>query len=300
MSYLMKGKHWSDRHKFRVPLQYPVVVQPKVDEIRVRVLVNSQKTGVTYLSYAEKPLYNLGFADALFLRLSNWFGMRNFDCGFLCNNNFDDSRSFVRSSKNFPERLRHASRVFLLYDIPDAAAEYIHRIADIAEICNTAEICNMAPIDTELRMLPHWIANTPEGVEYLYESLRAQQYEGAMIKTLSHKYQIGKRSQDWLKMKPEDTADGKIVGFVEASATVPIPSRGVKIGDPLGRVGSVIVKLEDGTEARPHGIAHELGAEMLANPSKYLGEWCEFAFMERDTQGGYRHPVFRRIRDAKD
>lgn len=298
MPYLMKGKHWSDRHKFRVPLEYPVVVQPKVDEIRVRVLVNLQNKSVTYLSYAEKPLYNLEFADALFLRLSNWFGMHNFDCGFLCNNNFDDSRSFVRSSKNFPERLRHASRVFLLYDIPDSAAEYSHRIAEIAEICNTAKI--VATLAFELRVLPSWIANTPEEVEDLYESLRAQQYEGAMIKTLSHKYQIGKRSQDWLKMKPEDTADGKIVGLVEARATVPIPSRGVKVGDPLGRVGSVIVKLEDGTEARPHGIAHELGAKMLANPLKYLGEWCEFAFMERDTQGGYRHPVFRRLRDRKD
>lgn len=296
MPFLMKGKHWSDRHKFRVPLEYPVVVQPKVDEIRVRVFVHLPTQAVVYHSYAEKPLYNLEFADDMFLKLSSWYGLTNFDCGFLCNNNFDDSRSFVRSSKNFPERLRDASRVFLLYDLPDSPEKYSARIACIAEVCNWAAIT----CTSELRMLPHWVANTPEEVEDLYESLRAQQYEGAMIKTLSHKYQIGKRSQDWLKMKPEDTADGKIVGFVEARATVPIPARGVKIGDPLGRVGSVIVKLEDGTEARPHGIAHELGAEMLANQSKYLGEWCEFAFMERDTQGGYRHPVFRRIRDAKD
>ena len=296
MPYLMKGKHWSDRHKFRVPLKYPVVVQPKVDEIRVRVLVNLQNKSVTYLSYAEKPLYNLEFADAMFLRVSSIFGMANFDCGFLCNNSFEDSRSFVRSSKNFPERLRRAPRVFLLYDIPDSTAEYSYRLADIAYICDIGP----SYFDPELRRLPHWIAYTPEEVERLYETLRAQHYEGAMVKTLSHTYHIGKRSQDWLKMRPEETLDGKIIGFVEARATVPIPARGVKIGDPLGRVGSVIVRLEDGTEARPHGIAHELGADMLANPDKYIGEWCEFAFMERDTQGGYRHPVFRRLRDRKD
>lgn len=296
MPFLMKGKHWSDRHKFRVPLKYPVVVQPKVDEIRVRVFVHLPTQAVVYHSYAEKPLFNLHFADTMFLWLADRFKLQNFDCGFLCNNNFDDSRSFVRSSKNFPDRLRNASRVFLLYDIPDSTAEYSERLPHMAEICTTAAFI----FDTPLRNLPRWIAGTQEEVEGFYESLRAQHYEGAMVKTLSHKYQIGKRSQDWLKMKPEDTADGKIVGFVEARATVPIPALGVKIGDPLGRVGSVIVKLEDGTEARPHGIAHELGAEMLANPSKYLGEWCEFAFMERDTQGGYRHPVFRRIRDPKD
>lgn len=295
MPFLMKGKHWSDRHKFRVPLEYPVIVQPKVDEIRVRVFAHVATRRVLYLSYANKPLFNLGFADSMFLSLATEFTIQHFDCGFLCNGNFDDSRSFVRSSKNFPERLRNASKQFILYDIPESDAEYSDRLKLIEDVVKCAQRDS-----GYLVRLPHWTAHTSGEVEHIYENLRSMRYEGAMVKTLRHKYQIGKRSQDWLKMKPEDTCDGKIIGVVEAVATVDNPATGVLVGDPLGRVGSVIVRMEDGSEARPHGIPHELGRTMLRASELYIGEWCEFAFMERDTQGGYRHPVFRRLRDPKD
>ena len=295
MPFLMKGKHWSDRHKFRVPLQYPVVVQPKVDEIRVRVSVDWINGAVQYRSYADKPLFNLSFADALFVRAAYEYQLTEFDCGFLCNGSFDDSRSFVRSSRNFPERLRDAPKQFILYDLPQYKERYNERLRLIESVVRHAQ-----KTSEYLVRLPHWIARTSGEVEHIYENLRTQMYEGAMVKTLYHKYQIGKRSQDWLKMKPEDTADGKIVGFVEAVATVANPVTGVRVGDSLGRVGSVIVRMEDGSEARPHGIQHELGRTMLLAPELYIGEWCEFAFMERDTQGGYRHPTFRRIRDPKD
>ena len=292
----MKGKHWSERSTFRRKLQYPVFVEPKADEIRVHVSVDMVADAVTYRSYAGKPLYNLEFANDSFLQAARFVRVNEFDCGFSCNNNFDDSRSFVRSSKNFPDRLVSSHRVFYVYDLPTSPLLYMQRRCLID---NLVGWCECSGIE-HLVQLPAYRAGSEADVLQFYTEFRELGYEGAMVKVMDHLYQIGKRSQDWLKMKPEDTADGKIVGFVEARATVPIPSRGVKVGDQLGRVGSVIVQLEDGTEARPHGIAHELGAEMLANPSKYLGEWCEFAFMERDTQGGYRHPVFRRIRDPKD
>lgn len=295
MPFLMKGKHWADRHKFRVPLQYPVVVQPKVDEIRVRVSVDWINGTVQYRSYADKPLFNLSFADDLFVGAAYEYDLTEFDCGFLCNGSFDDSRSFVRSSRNFPERLIDAPKQFILYDLPQYKERYNERLRLIESVVRHAQ-----KTSEYLVRLPHWIAHTSGEVEHIYEKLRSLRYEGAMVKTLYHKYQVGKRSQDWLKMKPEDTADGKIMGFVEAVATVANPVTGVRVGDGLGRVGSVIVRMEDGSEARPHGISHALGEDMLENPDKYLGEWCEFAFMERDTQGGYRHPTFRRIRDQKD
>lgn len=295
MAFLMKGKHWSDRHKFRKSLTYPVIVEPKVDEIRVRVRVDSAHDMVSYLSYAEKPLYNLQFASPMFLWIAYRFGISEFDCGFECNGNFDDSRSYVRSSKNFPAHLKNARKRFYLYDLPLSGFQYSYRRALIADILNATIL-----VWEYLETLGGYTANNEQDVEQCYHRMRELGYEGAMIKTLDHLYQVGKRSQDWLKMKPEDTADGKIIGFVEAVATVPNYATGVQVGDKLGRAGSIIVQLEDGSEARPHGIAHELGRDMLGNPQKYLGEWCEFAFMERDTQGGCRHPVFRRLRDSKD
>ena len=148
--------------------------------------------------------------------------------------------------------------------------------------------------------MPHAICGNEEDVLRWYGIYRDGMYEGAMVKQPGHLYQIGKRTRDWLKMKPEETEDGKIIGFVEATATVANPEQGVSIGDGLGRVGSVVVKTECGAEASPHGISHALGRDMHTNPEKYLGQWCEFAYMERASAGGFRHPTFRRLRDAKD
>lgn len=296
MPYLMKGKHWSERSTFRRKLQYPVFVEPKADEIRVHVRVDVVAKTVQYMSYAEKPLYNLEFANHAFLEAAQFAGVYEFDCGFSCNDSFDDSRSYVRSSKNFPPRLRSAKLLFYVYDLPTSPLPYMQRRCLID---NLVGWCECSGIE-HLVQLPAYLAGSEADVLQFYTEFRELSYEGAMVKGMDHLYQLGKRSQDWLKLKPEETADGKIIGVVEAVATVDNPATGVIVGDPLGRVGSVIVRMEDGSEARPHGIPHELGRTMLLAAELYIGEWCEFAFMERDTQGGYRHPVFRRIRDAKD
>lgn len=293
MPYLMKGKHWSERSTFRRKLQYPVFVEPKADEIRVHVRVDVVAKTVQYLSYAEKPLYNLEFANHTFLQAAQFAGVYEFDCGFSCNDSFDDSRSYVRSSKNFPQRLLSAKLLFYVYDLPTSPLLYRQRRGLIDNLIGWCECSGIE----HLVQLPAYQAGSEADVLQFYTEFRELGYEGAMVKDMDHLYQLGKRSQDWLKLKPEETADGVIIGLVEAVATV--DSMTHRAGEPLGRIGSVIVQLEDGSEARPHGIPHELGRRMKRNPFAFLGEWCEFAFMERDTQGGYRHPVFRRIRDAK-
>jgi ATP-dependent DNA ligase len=119
---------------------------------------------------------------------------------------------------------------------------------------------------------------------------RERGFEGLMVKSLQHLYEAGKRTAGWLKVKPSDDADGIITELHEAVS---------EAGEPLGRTGSITIKVEDGSTATPHGIAHELGREMHEHPERFIGQWAEFKFMERDRQGGYRHPVFNRLREAK-
>lgn len=297
MPFLMKGKHWSERHKFRTPLAYPVGVQAKVDEIRVRVTVlhsGGRPAKVLYNSYAGRPLYNLEFADSMWKELSEWAGYDEFDCGFECNGNFNDSRRWACSSKNVPQELIEAPKMFYLYDLPTSALKFSQRDGMVHQVVE--RFMQVHPITA---LTTHMCHNEAD-VEVMYARYRALGYEGVMVKAWDHLYQIGKRSQDWLKMKPEDTLDGKIEDLIEAVASTDNPATGQKIGDKLGRVGSVVVRMEDGSVARPHGIEHALGREMFEHPERFIGEWCEFAYMERDTKGGYRHPTFRRIRDKKD
>jgi ATP-dependent DNA ligase len=136
-------------------------------------------------------------------------------------------------------------------------------------------------------------ATDEDEVHVMYSRLRAEGLEGAMVKSLGHTY-ANKRTADWLKYKPEETEDGYIAGLVRAVSIH---------GEPLDRIGSITVYvphgLSENSVATPHGIPHALGAEMFQNPDKYIGQWVEFKYMERDRQGGYRHPTFIRLREAK-
>ena len=110
-----------------------------------------------------------------------------------------------------------------------------------------------------------------------------------MAKTLGHVY-ARRRTFDWMKIKPKETFDGRITSFNEAVS---------ETGELLGRVGSINVECADGSTASPAGIAHGLGRTLWEDQAKYVGQWIEFSCMERDRQGGYRHPIYDRFREDK-
>ena len=104
------------------------------------------------------------------------------------------------------------------------------------------------------------------------------------------------RSSSWIKMKPEEDADGLIVGIREAVS---------KDGKLLGRAGSVTL-LVAATEDEPEhlvdvgGFNHDIAKALFDNQSAYIHkQWVEFKYMMRDRAGGYRHPRFFRFREDK-
>ena len=295
MPELMKGNVWLKRcdavdRKGNPVVAYPVDVETKHDEIRCHVIVDPKTTRVQFLSYAGKPLHNMqGFA-AQFYELYTIAGHTEFDCGFEVNGNFNDSYRWVRSSSGLPTDLVGVSVMFYLYDLPEVKLVWSAR----KQTRNNA--CKCVPWLLAPACVTAWNAEMVLGI---FNARVAEGYEGVMVKQLGHMYERGKRTDGWLKFKPEETTDGCIVGFIEATATVVDPANGISVGDGLGRVGSILVRCEDGSTAAPHGIPHELGRRMWLNQSEYLGQWLEFKYMERDRQGGYRHPVFKRFREAK-
>jgi hypothetical protein len=297
---LMKGKTWGERFvKGKLRFEWPVWVEPKVDDIRCRVWVerfaNGKVSQIHFDSFANKPLANMHFFAQQFTDYFNErHGLTQLDLGVEVNGNFNDSYRWVRSTKKVPDGLHSAQVLFHLFDLPDYGVEFQHRRHFV-----TASIGALQNYGLKFATYAGLLCHSEAEVDAAFETLRAAGYEGAMVKTRDHMYEKGKRTFGWYKLKPEDTYDGRITGLVEAVAGVDQPELGIKAGDPLGRTGAVEVVLEDGSVARPHGIAHALGTDMHNNPSKYIGQWVEFAAMERDRQGGYRHPVFRRLREAK-
>lgn len=298
MASLMKGNVWHERkdakdRKGNPIVTYPVYVEDKHDEIRCHVRVFPPN--VEYLSYAGKPLANMQRFDEIFITLKRGTGHQEFDMGFECNGNFNDSYRWVRSTKGVPEDLKDATFKFFVFGLPgnagDTLAKQSQRRVEVAQYAKDwVSVPVLVPYSVKCRDALE--------VDTAFTMARLAGLEGVMVKQPNALYER-KRTDGWLKMKPEAEADGVIVELIEATATVADPERGIAVGDPLGRIGSVRVRMEDGSEACPHGIAHELGRDMQNNPGNYLGQWCEFKFMERDRQGGYRHPTFHRVREAK-
>lgn len=284
MAELMKGHKWRDyKHK----MVYPAWVEIKTDEIRCHVTVCPQTFSVTYISYAGKPLHNMQVFDKDFVELASACGVYEYDLGFEVNENYNDSYRWVRSSKGLPEDLVGKPAKFLLFDLPHVLdTPYRERYPILHNIAVTA-----AHIGFNNFVQPRgWWAIEPSDVDNLFQYVRDGGHEGLMVKDMGHMYERGKRSYGWLKVKPEDDADGVIRDIHCAIA---------EDGTPHAWAGSVTIECEDGSIAQPHGIKHELGEDMVSNPDKYIGQWAEFKYMERDRQGGYRHPVFHRLREAK-
>lgn len=286
---LMKGKVWGE-HKHK--LKYPVIAEVKYDEIRVhvkRVPKDKSILGdeyIEFLSYAGKPLNNLGrFANA-FLMYMQKANLYELDCGVEVNGNFNDSYRWVRS-KCIPTGLEIEMVRWLLFDAPDhAALPYYERRWKLDKIRDSLVLAYGLVIHRPL----YKVCYTESDVDYFFAEMRGRGLEGLMVKTLDHTYQKGKRIDGWLKMKPEETADGRITAINQAFAAD---------GSALGRAGSVDVVLEDGSTASPAGIEWGLARAMWERPQEYIGQWCEFKYMEVDRAGGYRHPSVVRLREAK-
>ena len=281
MAELMKGKVWGDGK----PPAYPLYLERKYDGIRCHARL-PQNGGIEYLSYAGKSLHNLGEYSQEMLVLHNETGYREFDFEVLVNGNFADTYRYLRSSTGVPKELKGADVQFILLDFPGSLSEYTYRRQDRLDAAVRAYSKGAVHLETPYERLVH---SEAEVVEEFHKAL-ASGHEGLMLKTPQHLYERGKRTAGWLKMKPEEDEDGQIVQINEAISLT---------GVPLGRAGSVVVHMPDGSTAQPSGIAHGLGKDMWENQEEYIGQWVQFKYMQRDRQGGYRHPIFIRLREEK-
>lgn len=128
----------------------------------------------------------------------------------------------------------------------------------------------------------------------LYEQKRNEGHEGLVIKDPFGIYRRGKKT-GWWKMKPENEADGTIVGLVW--------------GTPgLSNEGKVIgfeVLLESGRVVNACNISRALMSEFtdaVSDPdvNPYHGWACQISYMEETPDGSLRHPTFVCFRGTED
>lgn len=135
----------------------------------------------------------------------------------------------------------------------------------------------------------------------LYEEKRAEGHEGLIVKDPQGIYKRGKKS-GWWKMKPENEADGQIIGY--CWGTPGLANEGKIIGfEVLLESGRVVnatnisrAMMDEFTSAYTKWETTEDGVK----PAPYMNYACQISYMEETPDGSLRHPSFAMFRGTED
>ncbi|WEU67320.1 hypothetical protein [Xanthomonas phage JGB6] len=175
-------------------------------------------------------------------------------------------------------------------------------LADVFAELDTESKATLSPIQTIMRSVAYKMSSKRE-IWDTYKTARLQGHEGLIIKDPSGLWRP-KRSNDWMKIKAEETADLRIIGAFEGE------------GEKTGTLGGLIVD-RDGVQVRVgSGFTAEMSDKLwfmfcrdydaaLAGATdsedfELIGRLAEVQYQEVTPDGSLRHPVFIRVRNDKD
>lgn len=298
-----------------------VFVQTKRDEFRLLstmgMMDRCPRPELRTASGKELPQLELGPRWKDYLRdlheLLNW---NTIDMGVMVNESFELTRRVLRSKTHYdltggteyhikdekwfklPDGSKEKRVVFeykgtlkisfWLYDLPGKDCGYEERLHLMKWATSRLDMVFMP----ETHLIGAWGEthdNCLKDVMALFEKATGAGHEGLMVKRFNHKW-VPTRTVDWMKLKPSDEKDGRIVGFNPGTVGTEFE----------GLVGSVQIDFEDGSTCNTSGFTLELRQEFTDYPEKYLGKVAEIHYMQRDAQGGYRHPSLYRIHPDKE
>jgi len=146
-----------------------------------------------------------------------------------------------------------------------------------------------------------------------YRVAREKGLEGIMAKHSQSRYDVGKRSMQWLKLKTRMTQDGVIAGFTDPGGSrkhfgaLVLGAYEGAIFVPIGQVGSGFTSHElkniyDRLEPlvrqdNPFSVMLETTTPVTWVQPELV---CEVSFSEWTEDGSMRHPVFLRMREDKN
>jgi ATP-dependent DNA ligase len=122
-----------------------------------------------------------------------------------------------------------------------------------------------------------------------HDSFLALGLEGSVLKRMDSRYVNG-RSNAWLKIKPQETCEAKVVGFKPGK-------KGTRWD---GKVGAFKIELLDnGAETTVKCGTDDRHEDATANPHKWLNKVIEIKHHGLGDKGVPRHPQFLRIREDR-
>ena len=264
-------------------VEYPCYAEPKIDGIRAVAFINGHlPEDVVFYSRSGKEFESLNsIAEEL---------VKVFPVGWVIDGEVKVPGTFQKSSSTILRTVNMKDNPEIFYSVFDAMTieefdnkkchnEYWKRRQWFVDKIDNAKE----------KHIFYWTAyrcNSITDINRAYEEFRELGHEGAMIKQNNGKYEF-KRSDNWMKIKPEETVDLEVIGFQKGS------------GKNSEILGNLLVDYKGKECSVGTGFSDELRTEIWNNQDKYLGAIAEITFTEETDDGVMRHNRFERFRTFK-
>lgn len=260
-----------------------VIIEDKIDGIRC-IAIKYSKDKVVLYSRNGKELFG-------FSKLINEIKKIPKD-GIVLDGELTSGKSFNDVSSIRGRKINDKDAVYNIFDLIDL--ESFKKGVDKTPILKRKEkLVKTVTPNNILRIVEYSGPVDSEDTEQInkyFEDALARGFEGIMLKGSNSIYEC-KRTNNWLKLKPEETYDGKIIDFQEGT------------GMFEGTLGAIIVEFNGNLVKVGSGFTIEERDEIWANREKLLGKTIEFKGQEitenKRGTNSVRFPVFVRFRDDK-
>lgn len=146
---------------------------------------------------------------------------------------------------------------------------------------------NHLPKSGFIDVIPGKLVTSDQEMDEYYLECIQKGFEGIMIKDPESVYEF-KRTNNWQKLKPEETYDGTIVGFYEGA------------GRLEGSLGGIRLEIDGVVTEIGSGFSDDLRQSIWNNQNTFLGKWVEVVGQEKTKSGAIRFPRFKRFREDRD
>jgi DNA ligase-1 len=259
-----------DFTKEKKKVSYPVDVQPKLDGVRCLAYLDGND--VVLLSRGGKP-YNVPHIKKQVGDYLRAHGPEIVLDGelYIHNETFQTITSWVKKLQ-----LETSKIEYHIYDVALDGVEWRERAQVLSEISNGIQSGNYS----SLKVVKTSTANSEQEVMSLQSEFMSEGYEGAIVRTMSHTYRFGYRSDGLLKVKTFQDAEYPIVGFTHGEGTYRDCVIWICSDEKLGKTFRV----------NPQGTFEDK-KNWLLNASCYVGQMLKVKYFELTDDGLPRFPV---------
>jgi len=295
---VMLAKPVVERH-----LQFPMTVEPKYDGMRLIASFDDTLGRYKFYTRAGHDVGVLDLLQAPLEKLIELLGQHYAFDGEIVTGSFSETMSDVRKMDK-----QVAKATFRIFDIlpPDFLGigtlewmDQTHRrkLLESAFRPNGVYMDITAGSGATLMIPPVYKVNSEAEIYNYYNAFLRDGHEGAMIKKPDAPY-VRKRSFFWMKVKPKETDDLRVIGGFEGT------------GKFENSLGGLIVDRK-GVQVRVGGGFTDADRELLwaqfcedesegeDHAGRIIGRLIEVSYQEVTPDGSLRHPVFHRVRNDK-